>query len=135
YLVEDRNGNRVAEFHNARGLVVQLVHPAHAGVLYLRNVGSGREYEVPPTAEGELRVSALASRSAPARARGAAHHAFSLIFSLPFDPRLPADAAVSAPAPAPAVARPAWRTRAALGAFAVAAVAGATATGLALSSR
>jgi hypothetical protein len=84
HLMEDQQGNRVAEFHNSRGQAVRLLRPPAAGVLFIRHVGSGREFEIPP-GPGDRRLSTLAARSAPLRTRGAAHHAFARIFSLPFD--------------------------------------------------
>jgi hypothetical protein len=83
HLVEDRQGNRVAEFHNPAGQTVRLVRPA-AELLFVRHLGNGQEYEIVPGA-GEQKLGDLARRPAPLRTRGAASHAFSRIFSLPFD--------------------------------------------------
>jgi hypothetical protein len=129
HLMEDQQGNRVAEFHNSRGQAVRLVRPPAAGVLFVRHIGSGREYEIPPGA-GERKLSTLATRAAPLRTRGAAHHAFSRIFSLPFDDWVVeqfAPEAESAP-PALRVERAArarsveWRRPAAIGALGLAAL-------------
>jgi hypothetical protein len=132
YQVEDGEGNRIAELHNAPGAPVRLGHPLHPGVLYVRDVQSGREYEVPPSLAGDVSLGALSSRGAPVRARGAAHQAFSTIFSLPFDRQALADVRLVAP---PAPSTTSWRKPAALAAFGVAALGGAAATALVLSSR
>ena len=139
HLMEDQQGNRVAEFHNSRGQAVRLVRPPASGPLFVRHLGSGREYEILPGA-GEQKLSAVAARSAPLRSRGAAHHAFSRIFSLPFDDWVveqfqpegepAATAAVTSAAAVPSLRaeraprRPAeWRRPAAIGALGVAALA------------
>jgi hypothetical protein len=130
HLMEDQQGNRVAEFHNSRGQAVRLVRPPAAGVLFVRHIGSGREYEIPPGA-GERKLSTLATRAAPLRTRGAAHHAFSRIFSLPFDDWVVEQFAPEAESAAPALrveraarTRPVeWRRPAAIGALGVAALA------------
>jgi hypothetical protein len=139
HLMEDQQGNRVAEFHNSRGQTVRLVRPPGPGPLFVRHLGSGREYEVPPGTD-EQKLSTVAARAAPLRTRGAAHHAFSRIFSLPFDDWVveqfqPEGEAQSAPStslrarPLPAHDHPtAWRRPAAIGALGVAALtAGASA--------
>jgi hypothetical protein len=120
YLLEDRAGNRLVEFHGAPAHALRLIRPKDT--VFLRNVDSGREYEV-GGGEREIRVAALGARPSPARTRGAAHHAFSLIFSMPFD-----DGAVAQyHFPVADVVRsedaPSWRPTAAIAAGAVAAAA------------
>jgi hypothetical protein len=115
YLLEDRAGNRLVEFHGAPARALRLLRPDDDTV-YLRNVDTGREYEIGGSAR-EITVAALADRPSPARTRGAAHNAFNLIFSMPFDDSAVAQyqfpeadlVGVAAP-PAPA----SWRPRAAL---------------------
>jgi len=84
YLLEDERGNRLADFHKARGHAVSLLRPRSAGTLYLRRVSDNQEFEV-PTAPDVVVVDDLIPTQARASSRGAAHHAFNLIFSLPFD--------------------------------------------------
>jgi hypothetical protein len=84
YLLEDERGNRLADFHKARGQAVSLLRPASAGTLYLRRVGDNQEFEVPMTPDVVL-VDDLLPTPSRSTARGAARHAFNLVFSLPFD--------------------------------------------------
>jgi hypothetical protein len=147
YLLEDRAGNRLLEFHGAPRQTIKLIRP-EVETVFLRHVDSGREYQI-DRGPGEVLVSALAAKPSPLRARGAAHHAFSLIFSLAFDEgavaqyqfpavdAVGADAAVAAVAVAPDVSagRPVWRTRAALAATVVTGLAAAGSVAYVLSSR
>jgi hypothetical protein len=74
----------VADFHNAAGQPVHLVRPPPTGRVYARRLDDDTEYTLP----AGPRVVALADLAeAPPRvaSRGAAHEAFSLIFSLPFE--------------------------------------------------
>jgi hypothetical protein len=83
YWVEDERGVRIADFHNASGQPVHLVRPPPTGRIYVRRLDDNTEFRIPASP----RVIALADlENAPPRvaSRGAAHEAFSLIFSLPF---------------------------------------------------
>lgn len=83
YILEDARGARVAEFHRAAGHSLELL-TGSAGKYYLRRLDDDTEFVITPT----QRVTALAQLSAHeprVRTRGAAHEAFSSIFSLPFD--------------------------------------------------
>ena len=142
HLVEDQQGNRLAEFHNPRGHAVRLVRPVVTEALFVRHLGSGREYELPAGA-GERRLADLSVKSAPLRARGAAHHAFSRIFSLPFDAWVveqfesgsgELESRVSVHRDFTPVA-PVWRKPATIGAFGVTALSGAAAVWFARSTR
>jgi hypothetical protein len=123
YLMEDRSGNRLVDFHGGPARALRLLRPDDT--VFLRNLDTGREYEIAGTAS-EVRVAALSAGPSPARARGAVHHAFSLIFSMPFDEgalaqyRFPQVDVAAADQPV------SWRPRAALGvgALALAAAAG-----------
>jgi hypothetical protein len=84
YYLEDERGNRLADFHNAPGQALELVRPAQSSAAYLHRVADDREFRLPPTPE-HLLLSQLEASSSSSHARGAAHHAFSLLFSLPFD--------------------------------------------------
>lgn len=84
YFLDDTRGVRLADFHNGAGHEVRLLLPVNSGTLYLRRTRDDREYEI-PTFPDVITVSELTSRTPRSTARGAAHDAFSLIFSLPFD--------------------------------------------------
>jgi hypothetical protein len=131
YLLEDLSGNRLADFHKTRGQAVSLLRPASAGVLFLRRLSDDREFEIPPS-PGVVRVSELVAVRPRATSRGAAHHAFSLIFALPFDEstvlryRLPRAREVTADPEA----LPRWRRLGATGAFVLSAAAAVGGLGL-----
>jgi hypothetical protein len=149
YLLEDARGNRLADFHKASGHALSLLRPVSAGMLFLRRLSDDHEYEIPP-APDVVRLSELQATPARAAERGAAHHAFRLIFSLPFDEaavngyRLPAegallggadvDATAVAPAPPPAPAPRSWRKLGGIGAVSLAAAAGVAGTIFAVAS-
>jgi len=83
YLLEDTRGVRLADFHSGSGQRVRLVHPA-SGLLYLRRLTEDIEYAV-PSAVDVVSLATLAPTTLRTAVRGAAHHAFSLLFALPFD--------------------------------------------------
>jgi hypothetical protein len=60
------------------------VRPGGAGNLYLRRLSDDQELTIPP-ADDVVDLARLAFADARVAERGAAHQAFSLIFSLPFD--------------------------------------------------
>jgi hypothetical protein len=84
YLLEDSRGVRVADFHNAAGVPVRLVRPLAEGHLYLRRADETEEFSIPAGPE-PVAIAQLAPEEPRARARGAAHDAFSKLFELPFD--------------------------------------------------
>jgi hypothetical protein len=84
YLLEDARGVRLAEFHGTPGAALRLLRPAPAGLLYLHRLDDGVEFTI-PVAPAEISLSALAPEAPRVATRGAAHQAFSLVFSLPFD--------------------------------------------------
>jgi hypothetical protein len=145
YFIEDRAGNRLLDFHSAPGQTVRVIRSEDETV-FLRHVDSDREYEIARGA-GDVQVSALTPKTAVLRTRGAANHAFSLIFSLPFDAgdvagyqfRQDAEASespVTVAAPAPAAApRTSWRTRGAIAAAICAGLGAAGALAIVASSR
>ena len=83
YLLEDSRGVRLADFHNSAAQPLRLMRPG-VGMLYLRRPGSDREYAIAP-ALATVRLASLTPSAPRTSTRGAAHHAFSLLFSLPFD--------------------------------------------------
>jgi len=84
YLIEDQRGVRFLDFHNAKGRGFRLVRPGGASLLYVRSMEDGKELTVPASDES---IALVASNFVDPRVaeRGAAHQAFSLIFSLPFE--------------------------------------------------
>jgi len=88
YYLEDARGVRLADLHNARGSALYLVRPPPlspgGGAVYLRRAEDDRELRVPALGE-VIQVAELAAEPPRVAARGAAHEAFSSLFSLPFD--------------------------------------------------
>ena len=83
YFLEDARGIRVVDFHNAPGRAVSILIPA-VGTLYVRRTSDDQELVI---AEGsdDVRLADLQPSAPRVATRGAAHDAFNLIFSLPFD--------------------------------------------------
>lgn len=137
YFIEDNQGVRLMDFHNGKGHSMHLLRPAARGLLYLHNADDHQEYLINPAPE-VVKLSSLEPHSPASQDRGAVKHAFSLLFSLPFDSIVVADYSypVLAPDPITTVEEPAepstpWHQTAgwvALG------VAGATATSAAVLS-
>jgi hypothetical protein len=88
YYLEDARGVRLADLHNARGAMLYLVRPPPlspgGGAVYLRRTEDDRELRLPPLGD-VISVGELADEPPRIAARGAAHEAFSGLFSLPFD--------------------------------------------------
>jgi hypothetical protein len=83
YLLEDNQGVRLADFHNAPGAKIELLRPHASGLLYLRRLSDDREFAIGMQPD-VVALADLHAQEPRARARGAAHEAFDLIFSLPF---------------------------------------------------
>ncbi|MBS2030937.1 MAG: caspase family protein [Deltaproteobacteria bacterium] len=83
YLLEDGRGVRLADFHNGPSQTTRLLHPVGAGPLYLRRLDTDQEFSIPP-AEDVVTVASLEPSTPRVATRGAAHDAFSLLFSLEF---------------------------------------------------
>jgi hypothetical protein len=127
YLLEDGRGVRVADFHSAPGQALSLVRPSAAPQLYLRRLDDQQEF-VLPAAGDPVVVSGVLPAVRRSSARGAAHEAFSLIFTLAFDRAVVARyeaAAVARPVIADAPGRASWRSPVAVGLGALAAAGGA----------
>ena len=84
YLIEDQRGVRFLDFHNAKGRELRLVRPGGASLLYVRSMDDGKELTV-PASDQSIALAASGFVDPRVAERGAAHQAFSLIFSLPFD--------------------------------------------------
>ncbi|MDB5220832.1 MAG: hypothetical protein JWO86_8759 [Myxococcaceae bacterium] len=84
YVVEDARGVRLAETHTSPGTTVRLLRPAPSGREYVRRLDDDTEFVLPPERE-IVALADLAPEQPRARTRGAAHDAFDLVFTLPFD--------------------------------------------------
>jgi len=84
YLLEDMQGVRLLDFHGTAGTPVHLVRPAVVGPLYLRRLADGAERTILPGDE-VVHLEALPVEPSRTGVRGAAQHAFSSLFALPFD--------------------------------------------------
>lgn len=84
YYLEDGRGVRLADLHTAPGATGYLVRPPPTGAVWLRRTSDDRELRVPPLAD-VTSVAELADEPPRIASRGAAHEAFSSLFSLPFD--------------------------------------------------
>jgi hypothetical protein len=128
YLIEDQRGVRYLDFHNGRGHGFELVRPGGSSPLYVRRLDDGQELTVPASDEGVALATAEFADPRVAE-RGAAHQAFSLIFSLPFETA--SDALVALPASPPAH-RPTSARKAVLWSSGAVAAAGLLTSGLLL---
>jgi hypothetical protein len=86
YVIEDARGVRLAETHTSPGTSVRLLRPAPNGREYVRRLDDDTEFVLPPDRE-VVALADLAPEQPRARTRGAAHDAFDLVFTLPFDER------------------------------------------------
>jgi len=95
YQLEDALGVQIAEFNNDSDQPVSLLRPAASAPLYLKRLDDAREFAV-PNVEYAVNVRELVPEASKVASRGAANHAFNLLFSLPFGPHfvtpLPRDA-------------------------------------------
>jgi hypothetical protein len=138
YLIEDRAGNRLLDFHSSPGRRLRLIRPG-AETVFMRQVDTGREYEI-AASSASVQVRKLHGASSPVRVRGAAHLAFSLIFSLPFDEQSVRDyqfprVELTADGDGAEASGPRWRRVAAAGSWATAGLAGLGAGVFTLASR
>jgi hypothetical protein len=84
WILEDARGVRVADAHNAPGSPVRLLRPPPGGAEYLRRLDDDAEFAL-PTDRDAIALADVTASEPRVRARGAAHEAFTLVFSLPFD--------------------------------------------------
>jgi hypothetical protein len=82
-FVESERGVRLADLHTSPGLAVRLRLPVDMGTLFVQKVDAGTEVRV-AAHPGLVRLSQLEATPPRARARGAAHEAFRMLFTLPF---------------------------------------------------
>ncbi|MDX2019123.1 MAG: caspase family protein [Deltaproteobacteria bacterium] len=83
HAIEDRNGIRVLDFHNAQGQAVHLVWPQNASTLYVFDDDSDTEVQL-SRVDGVVNLAAFSPQQRRTSARGAADHAFRSLFALPF---------------------------------------------------
>ncbi|MFP2925805.1 hypothetical protein ACLESO_11420 [Pyxidicoccus sp. 3LG] len=83
YVLEDANGVRLAEFHNAPGQSLRLMRPPPRGPVFLWRVGDDTEFPV-PAGPDVVTLESLSAEPVRVASRGAAHAAFQHIFTLPF---------------------------------------------------
>jgi hypothetical protein len=85
YFLEDSQGVRLMDFHNRKGHTMRLIRPSSRGSLYLHNEDDQTEYLISPTS-GKVELATLTPHQPRTQNRGAAHHAFAYLFTLPFGP-------------------------------------------------
>jgi hypothetical protein len=84
YFLEDANGVRLADVHNAPGQSLSLVRPGPNGPIYLRRVDDDKEFVLDAGPE-ILALADLSAGEPRSQTRGAAHEAFNHLFAMPFD--------------------------------------------------
>jgi hypothetical protein len=84
YFIEDGQGVRLVDFHNATGQPVHLVRPSPNGHVYVRRFDDTAEFTVPAW-PNEIALADLSPEPPRVASRGAAHEAFEMLFALPFD--------------------------------------------------
>ncbi len=114
YFIEDSRGVRLLDVHNSSQQSVHIVRPAPSGPVYVRRAEDDAEFVLPSSPEA-ISLADLEPGSPRVAARGAAHEAYSLAFSLPFDHDVvaayvpqPPEAVPAAPVPSPDAPAP-WR--------------------------
>lgn len=84
FVLENADGVRLADLHGAPGTTTQLLRPAPASPLFLREAGSHLEFAIPSQPE-VIKLAMLEPAVARTGERGAAHESFARLFALPFD--------------------------------------------------
>ncbi|HTB78944.1 MAG TPA: hypothetical protein VK762_37130 [Polyangiaceae bacterium] len=84
YWLEDSNGVRLLDVHNAGDQAVHLVRPSPGGLIYVRRADDDFERILPSTPD-VVALSDLDAGRVSVASRGAAHEAFSKLFALSFD--------------------------------------------------
>ncbi|MDZ4697750.1 MAG: caspase family protein [Deltaproteobacteria bacterium] len=86
-VLEDSNGVRILDFHNANGQALHMVRPAGPLSLAFEDV-KHRSVEIDlPEGQNATQIATLVPRERTTLARGGADNAFRKLFELPFDPR------------------------------------------------
>jgi hypothetical protein len=97
YYVEDERGVRIADFHSDANGAVSLMLPAGTVRYFARRLDDDVEYAVPSSPDA-IALADLTPSKPRSDSRGAAHEAFNLLFTLPFDRSV---VVAYRPAPAP----------------------------------
>lgn len=84
FVLENVDGVRLADLHGAPGHQSRLARPTLGAPLYLREAGSALEFQI-PAAPDRVALSMLEPGVAHVAERGAAHQAYSQLFTRPFD--------------------------------------------------
>jgi hypothetical protein len=84
YWLEDSNGVRLLDVHNASDQAVHIVRPSPGGLIYVRRADDDFE-RILPNAPDVVALSDLDAGRVTVATRGAAHEAFNKLFALPFD--------------------------------------------------
>lgn len=84
FVLESADGVRLADLHGTAGRTLRVGRPRLAPPLYLREAGSALEFQIPAAPDG-IALSMLEPGVARVAERGAAHEAFSKLFTQPFD--------------------------------------------------
>ena len=83
HLLEDESGVRLLDFHNGRGQRLTIIRPTGAKALFLRRLDDHKEFALPASPD-VVTVASLIPSPEREGTRGAAHVAFSALFSFPF---------------------------------------------------
>jgi hypothetical protein len=100
YWLEDSRGLRLLDVHNSDRQSVHLVRPSPDGPIYVRRVDDESEL-VLPSSPDVVSLADLVQRPNQVASRGAAHEAYNLLFTLPFDRSVVATYVESTAAPLP----------------------------------
>ena len=84
YWLEDGQGVRLLDFHNAPNQTVHLVRPGPSGHVFVRRLDDEAEFTVPSWPD-QVALAALEPVPVRVASRGAAHEAFAQLFSIAFD--------------------------------------------------
>jgi hypothetical protein len=85
YVLEDKLGVRILDFHNAPDQPVAIIRSSGGNDLFLRRTDDNQEYRVVVGGKDVLTIEDLDAGAPHVASRGAAHEAFNQTFSLQFD--------------------------------------------------
>jgi hypothetical protein len=113
YFLEDSRGVRLLDVHNSGQQSVHILRPAPNGPVYVRREDDDAEFVLPLSPQ-VVSLADLEPGSPRVATRGAAHEAYRLAFSLPFDRAVvdtyvqPSEGVSASPEPPPDTAAP-WK--------------------------
>jgi hypothetical protein len=85
YVLEDKLGVRILDFHNAPDQPVAIIRSSGGNDLFLRRTNDNQEYRVVVGAKDVVTLEELDAGAPHVASRGAAHEAFNQTFLLQFD--------------------------------------------------